>query len=203
MAIDCSQFHLVNVIDTCAIWNVLSSQRLISAAKAAKCHFSATTFVYYEALHKPRTAATKEDVELQKCLQKEREAGLFGNCSLDISDLQEIDILERRIRVGKGELSSIAFAKKAGLAFMTDDQKARKLGSGVIGSSRVQTTPHLCGWLFFIGKLSDSDKSIVIHEHERYGGPLRTHFETMYNEALRCRLMAIRGGPKSGIAGPA
>lgn len=190
MAIDCSQFHLVNVIDTCAIWNVLSSQRLISAAKAAKCHFSATAFVYYEALHKPRTAPTKEDIELQNRLRKERGADFFGDCSLDIRDLQEIDILERRMRVGKGELSSIAFAKKAGLAFMTDDQKARRLGSGVMKASHVQTTPHLFGWLFFVGQLSDSDKNGVIDEHQKYGGSLRPYFEAMYNEALRCRLMA-------------
>lgn len=190
MAIDCSHFHLINVIDTCAIWNVLSSQRLIRAAKAAKCHFSATTFVYYEALLKPRTAPTKEDIELQNRLRKERASGFFGDCSLDIRDLQEIDILERRMRVGKGELSSIAFAKKAGLAFMTDDQKARKLGSGVIGSSRVQTTPHLFGWLFFVGQLNDTDKSAVIDEHVRYGGPLRPYLEDMYNEALRFRLMS-------------
>lgn len=188
MAIDCSQFHLINVIDTCAIWNVLSSQRLISAARAAKCHFSVTTFVYYEALHKPRTALTKEDAELQNRLRSERETGFFGDCSLDIRDLQEIDILESRTRVGKGELSSIAFAKKAGLAFMTDDQKARKLARNEIG--RVQTTPHLFGWLFFIGQLSDSDKDSVINEHEKYDGPLRPHFETMYSEALRCRLIA-------------
>jgi len=190
MAIDCSQFHLVNVIDTCAIWNVLSSQRLLSAAKAAKCHFSATAFVYYEALHKSRTAPTKEDIELQNRLRRERRAGFFGDCSLDIRDLQEIDILERRMHLGKGELSSIAFSKKAGLSFLTDDQKARRLGSGVMAASRVQTTPHLFGWLFFVGQLSDSDKNGVIDEHERYGGPLRPYFETMYNEALRCRLMA-------------
>jgi hypothetical protein len=190
MAIDCSQFHLVNVIDTCAIWNVLSSQRLISAAKAAKCHFSVTTFVYYEALHKPRTAPTKEDIELQNRLQKELGSGYFVSCSLDIRDLQEVDIMERRMRVGKGELSSIAFAKKAGLAFMTDDQKARRLGSDVLGVTRVQTTPHLFGWLFFAGQLSDSDKNAVIEEHEKYDGPLRIYFEAIYNEALRCRLMS-------------
>lgn len=189
MAIDCSQFQLVNVIDTCAIWNVLSSRRLINAAKAARCHFSATNFVYYEALHKPRTAPTKDDNELQDRLRRERHSGFFGNCALDISDLQEIDIMERRMRIGKGELSSIAFAKKAGLAFMTDDQKARKLGGTIIGNKQVQTTPHLFGWLFFVGQLRDTDKNNIIDEHERYGGPLRPYFETMYREALRCRLM--------------
>jgi len=35
MAIDPSKFHLVNVMDTCAVWNVLSSARLYSAAKEA------------------------------------------------------------------------------------------------------------------------------------------------------------------------
>lgn len=190
MAIDCSRFHLINVIDTCAIWNVLSSQRLIAAAKAAKCNFSVTTFVFYEALQKPRTAPTREDIELQSRLRKERAAGFFYDCSLDIGDLQQVDILEKRMRVGKGELSSLAFAKKAGLAFMTDDQRARRLGSGVIGDNRVQTTPHLFGWLLFVDRLNDSDKIDVIKEHERFGGPLRPYFETMYQEALRCRLMA-------------
>jgi len=190
MAIDCSHFSLINVIDTCAIWNVLSSRRLTGAAKVAKCHFSATKFVYYEALHKPRSAPTKEDIELQGRLCRERESGFFGDCSLDIADLQEVDILESRMRLGKGELSSIAFAKKARLAFMTDDQKARKLGSVVIGNNFVQTTPHLFGWLFFVGNLSDADKNSVIQEHEKYGGPLRRYFEEMYSEALRCRLMA-------------
>lgn len=190
MAIDCSRFSLINVIDTCAIWNVLSSRRLTGAAKEAKCHFSATKFVYYEALHKPRSAPTKEDAELQNRLYRERESGLFGDCSLEIADLQEVEILENRMRLGKGELSSIAFAKKAGLAFMTDDQKARKLGGVVIGNSFVQTTPHLFGWLFFGGGLSDADKNNVIQEHEKYSRPLRPYFEEMYNEALRCRLMA-------------
>lgn len=190
MAIDCSRFSLINVIDTCAIWNVLSSRRLSGAAKDAKCHFSATTFVYYEALHKPRSAPTMEDIELQKRLCQERESGFFGDCSLNIADLQEVDILGSRMRLGKGELSSIAFAKKARLAFMTDDQKARKLGSTVIGNNHVQTTPHLFGWLFFGGYLSDADKNNIIYEHEKYGGPLRQYFEEMYNEALRCRLMA-------------
>lgn len=189
MAIDCSQFQRVNVIDTCAIWNVLSSRRLTNAAKAAKCHFSATSFVYYEALHKLRKAPTKEDGELQDRLRRERASGFFGYCALDIRDLQDVDILERRMRIGKGELSSIAFAKKAGLAFMTDDQKARKLGSAVIGSKRVQTTPHLFGWLLFVGQLNDSDKNDVIGEHGRFDRPLKPYFELMYDEALRYRLM--------------
>lgn len=190
MEIDCSRFIPTNIIDTCAIWNVLSSRKLTGAAKGAKCHFTATAFIYYEALYKPRSSPSEEDRELQERLRRERASGFFGKCSLDIADLQEIDILERRMRIGKGELSSIAYAKKTHLAFMTDDQKARKLAKTIISNNNVQTTPHLLGWLFFHGSLSDSDKDEIIQEHERYSGPLRGYFEEMYNEALRCRLMA-------------
>jgi hypothetical protein len=162
----------------------------VSATKSARCQFAATAFVYYEALHKPRKAPTRKDLELQGRLRSERESGWFGDCSLDISDLQDVGILDKRMRSGKGELSSIAFAKKAGLAFMTDDQKARKLGRSVIARDQVQTTPHLFGWLIFSGELTDSDKEPAIAEHEEYGGQLRPYFEATYHEALRCRLMA-------------
>lgn len=190
MEIDVSKFIKTNVIDTCAIWHVLSSRRLVSATKSARCQFAATAFVYYEALHKRRKAPTKKDLELQERLRSERSSGWFGDCSLDISDLQDIGILDKRMRLGKGELASIAFASKAGLAFMTDDQKARKLGRSVIARDRIQTTPHLFGWLIFSGGLADSDKEPVIAEHEEYGGQLRPYFEATYHEALRCRLMA-------------
>jgi predicted nucleic acid-binding protein len=129
-------------------------------------------------------------MELQERLRSEKDKQLFGKCSLDIADLQEVDILEKRMRLGKGELFAIAFAKKAGLGFMTDDQKARRLGSAVIDSNNVQTTPQLFGWLFFNKHLGDVDKDEVIREHEHYSRPLGPFFEEMYNEALRCRLMA-------------
>ncbi len=190
MEIDISKFMQTNVIDTCAIWHVLSSWRLVSATKGARCQFAATAFVYYEALHKPRKTPKKADLELQDRLRAERTSGWFGDCSLDISDLQDVGILDKRMRLGKGELASIAFAKKAGLAFMTDDQKARKLGASVMPRDRIQTTPHLFGWLIFSGELADSDKEPVIAQHEECGGQLRPYFEETYREALRCRLMA-------------
>ena len=190
MAIDCTNFTQICVIDTCSIWNILSSRKLTAATKEAKRHFTATSFVYYEALYKPRSTVTNEDIELQDRLINEKDGKLFGSCSLDITDLQQVDILDKRMRLGKGELSSIAFAKKAGLGFMTDDQKARKLGGAIIDSNYVHTTPQLFGWLFFKGYLIDADKSDVIREHEQYGRPLRPFFEEMYDEALRCRLMA-------------
>jgi hypothetical protein len=108
---------------------------------------------------------------------------------LSIADLQEVQILDNRMRLGKGELSAIAAARTTGLHFMTDDQKARRLGSDSLGSDRVQTTPHLFGWLFFSGYLVDSDKDQIIAEHESLSRPLKPYFEDMYKEALRCRLM--------------
>lgn len=190
MAVDCTSFTQISVIDTCSIWNILSSRKLTAATKEAKRHFTATSFVYYEALYKPRSVVTNEDIELQERLRNEKDGKLFGSCSLDITDLQQVDILDKRMRLGKGELSSIAFAKKAGLGFMTDDQKARKLGGAIIDSNSVHTTPQLFGWLFFKGYLIDADKSDIIREHEQYSRPLRPFFEEMYDEALRCRLMA-------------
>ena len=190
MAIDCTQFAQISVIDTCAIWNVLSSRKLTEATRAGRRHFTATTFVYYEALYKPRSFVNKEDAELQNRLNVEKGKGLFGSCSLDIMDLQQVEILDKRMRLGKGELSSIAFARKAGLGFMTDDQKARKLGSAVIGKDNVHTTPKLFGWLVFHGHLGDVDKYEVIREHKSFNRPLERYFEEMYHEALRCRLMA-------------
>ncbi len=190
MAVDPSQFHLLNVADTCSIWNILSSLRLYRAASSANCSFCCTVFVLYECLHKKRKRILPEDEELKSRLKQERDSQKIIACSLDVADLQDVEILENRRRLSKGELSSIAFAKKTQQAFLTDDQKARKLAETVLASRMTQTTPHLFGWLFFTYTLADGDKDSIIQEHERLNRPLRKHFEEMYFEALRCRLLA-------------
>ncbi len=114
MAIDPSTFHLVNVADTCSVWNVLSSARLHAAAKEARCEFCITSFVRYECLTKPRKAPSPAEAELMRRLAQEQRRGGFAAHSCDIGDLQAIKILESRKRLGKGELSSIAFAMKIG-----------------------------------------------------------------------------------------
>lgn len=202
MAIDPSQFHLLNVADTCAIWNLLSSQRLYVAAKEARCSICCTTFVAYECLHKPRKTVTREDEELKSRLRRETEKKNIIAYSLDVADLQDVQVLENRRRLSKGELASIAFAKKTRQAFLTDDQKARKLAEAVLANQMTQTTPHLFGWLIFTCRLSDGDKDSVISEHERLHRPLRPHFEAMYIEALRCRCMTqkLAGGNEATMA---
>lgn len=190
MAIDPSKFHLVNVADTCSVWNVLSSATLHSAAKEARCEFCITTFVRYECLHKLRKkASTAAETELMRRLAQEQERGGFATHSCHIGDLQAIKLLESRKRLGKGELSSIAFAMKIGQAVITDDMKARKLAEDS-GHARIQTTAHLFSWLIFKGRLGDSDKGAVIAQHKAMDRPLAPHFETAYEMALQCRLNA-------------
>lgn len=190
MAIDPSKFHLVNVADTCSVWNILSSARLHAAAKEARCEFCITGFVRYECLTKPRKRElTSADTELVRRLVQEQGRGGFVAHSCDIGDLQAVKILESRKRLGKGELSSIAFAMKIGQAVITDDMKARKLAEDS-GHALTQTTPHLFAWLIFKGRLGDSDKGTVIEQHKEMKQPLAPHFETAYEMALQCRLNA-------------
>ena len=99
-------------------------------------------------------------------------------------------MLESRKKVSKGELSSIVFAARTNLAFLTDDRKALKLAQTVAHVRFAQTTPQLFGWLYFTARLSDGDKDTIVNEHLALGRPLKPHFEEMYLEALRCRALA-------------
>jgi hypothetical protein len=192
MAIDPSKFHLVNVADTCSVWNVLSSTRLHAAAKEAKCEFCITSFVRYECLNKPRKSLSAAETELMRRLTQEQTRGGFAAHSCDIGDLQSIKLLESRKSLGKGELSTIAFAMKIGQAVITDDRKARRLAEDS-GHALAQTTPHLFSWLIFKGHIGDSDKFTVIAQHRSMERPLAPHFEKAYELALQCRLNAVAG----------
>lgn len=184
---DPSKFHKLNVVDSCAIWNILSSQLLYTTAYSVSCSFCCTDFVYYECLYKPRTKVKNEDVALQALLRQQIQDGKFKNYHLDIEDLQEIEVLQKRKNLGKGELASIAFAKKTYQAFLTDDRGARNLAEEVITHQMVQTTAHLLGWLFFESFLSDGDLNGIINEHKQYNGKLEEYFVVMYRRALDYR----------------
>lgn len=188
MAIDVSRFLKNSAVDTCSIWNITSSLVFTSAVRDVGCSLAATAYVYYEALHKPRKNPTACGLELQRRFRVEMRRGLFVRCRLDIADLQDIEVLQQRMKLGKGELSALAFAKKAGLGLLTDDQKARRLAGTVVMPARVQTTPQLFGWLFFSGRLVDADMDGIIREHLEFGRPLAEYFRETYEEACRCRL---------------
>ena len=101
MAIDPSKFHLINVADTCSVWNVLSSVRLHAAAKEARCEFCITSFVRYECLTKPRKKEpTTAEAELMRRLTQEEGRGGFATHSCDIGDLQTLSCL--RAAPGQG-----------------------------------------------------------------------------------------------------
>jgi len=190
MAIDPSRCQRTNVTDTCSVWNLLSSRVLYEATVTGKFSFCITFYVLYEALFKRRKNTTPAATELQERLKGERGRGRFADYHLDIADLQDMHVLERRKRIGKGELSSIVFAKKTRQAFLTDDQQARKLAAEILEKDQVQTTPHVVSALFFEGLLSDGDKTGVIQEHTTLDRPLAGFFEDAYMEALRCRCLA-------------
>jgi len=184
---DPSKFKKLNVVDACAIWNIISTQLLRTTAYSAGCYFCCTDFVYYECLYKPRTIGKPEDIALQDLLKQEMKSGKFKNYHLDIEDLQEIDVLQKRKNLGKGELASIAYAKKTRQAFLTDDRGARNLAEEVLTHDMVQTTTHLLGWLFFESYLSDGDLNQVIDQHKKYNGKLEKYFRVMYERALDFR----------------
>ena len=120
-------------------------------------------------------------------MRQEIQEGQFQKYHLELEDLQEVSVLEKRKNLGKGELASITFAKKTNQAFLTDDRGARKLAEDVMDNSCVQTTPHLLGWLFFINYLSDNDLEPIINEHKKHDRPLEEYFREMYNRALDYR----------------
>jgi predicted nucleic acid-binding protein len=141
-----------------------------------------------------RKNESESEKKLRRRLLKEKNKGVqFTDHYLDIEDLQEVAILENRKNLGKGELSSIIFAKKTRQAFMTDDKGARNLAESVIDNSMIQTTPHLLGWLFYSNILADSDKKDIIEEHSEFRstqwGNLSKFFDIMYIRALKYRLM--------------
>jgi hypothetical protein len=194
--IDPSKFELLNVADTCSVWNVLGSQVLYVAAKSAGVSFCCTEFVRYECLHKPGKPRPERS-QLQSRLRREISNGDFKPCNIDIEDLQDVEVIENRMRLSKGEISSIVFAKKSQQAFMTDDKKAAKLARTIMSGDKVQSIPHLLAWLYFLGRLQDSDKGTIVAELDSLNRSLQPHIDNAYQEALRCRLMALSSGQTS------
>lgn len=125
---------------------------------------------------------------MQELLHTEVAKGKFQSHHISIEDLQDIEVLENRKRLSKGELSSIVFSKKIRQAFLTDDQGARKLAEKMLEKSMVQTTPQLFGWLFYSGYLSDGDKDKIISDHKEFNRPLSQYFNEMYLKALELKL---------------
>lgn len=193
ISIDVSAFALVNAVDTCSIWNMLSSPRLFSAALSKGCGFVVARYVQYEAIEKPRTNPSQSDLAMQQNF-KGRLANRNGFAAepIALSDLAAVASIPEVRKLGSGEIAALALARKLRSAILTDDQRARRTAS-IAGVDRAQTTPHLLGWLLYEGALGDSDVDDVIAEHEQQvaekQGRLSVYFRLMYAEACRCRLL--------------
>lgn len=199
MAINPAQFHLVNVADTCSVWNILSSATLHAAAKKAGCSFCITDVVRYELLIKPRSKPNPSDAELQKRLCIEQALGGFPSHSCSMADLSVVSALEQRKKLGKGELSSIAFAMRIRQAVITDDLKAAKLARAS-GHDLTQTTPHLLAWLDFNGTFTEVEKQDVLTQHIALNGSLAEHLARAIEMAGQCKANASGSGATCPLA---
>lgn len=193
MRVDVRSFAPTNAIDTCAIWNLLSSSRLTSAACSKQRWFVVADYVRYEALNRARTNPEPSELELQAKFRARLEKGQGFSCqSVSLADLQAVANHPAIGRLGGGEIAALALARTMRIGFMTDDQKARAKAADVdVGMAH--TTPHLFGWLIYEGALGDGDYSAVIAEHEasipKQSGRLSKYFRAAYEEACRCRLV--------------
>lgn len=190
MTIDITRCIKVNIADSCAVNNLLSSLLLFSSLDNNNFFFSITKYVEYECLYKERSILTTTDAELQKRLIRHQKNKKFTSHGISIADLQDASILKHSQQLGIGELSSIAFSKKINQAFLTDDQKARRIAKYILGEGMVQTTPLIVGWLFYEAIFSDGDLNTLITEHVSFSRPLEKYFRIVYQEACRIRSMA-------------
>ncbi len=188
MSFDPSAIKLINVIDTCSIWNLISSELLFARSNKAGFHYSCTKYVKYECVDKPRRREKPSDSKLVRRFQQCTKANTIKVCDLTLDDLLDPKILQFQHKLGIGELSSIAFALRINHAFLTDDQKARRLGSGVLGPGNVNTSPFVLGRLVYFGFLGDSDIDVVVAQHSDCDRPLGLYFREAYKIAMQHKL---------------
>jgi vesicle coat complex subunit len=143
MVFDPTIIDKVNVIDTCSIWNMISSDLLFSRSITRGCAYACTEYVKYESLLKPRKNKSTYDTAFQDKLSSYLSNNSIKVCSLSIDDLLDVQLLENRRKLGMGELSSIAFARKIEHAFLTDDMKAKKLAIEVLGGTSISAAGSL------------------------------------------------------------
>lgn len=199
MGVDVRQFEPVSSVDTCAVWNILSSRTLSLAAARRNRNFVLVDYVRYECLDRPRSAASTVDLALMELLRGKLRRGEIGSVALSVDDLREVLRIESIRRLGRGEIAAMALARKMRVGFLTDDRAALRLAREAIPSTAAQTTPQLVGWLVFVGELGDSEVVVLIDEHDRAMGrsSLARYFQQTYETALQFRLAQHIAGQSS------
>lgn len=161
---DVSIYYEYNYIDTCSIWNTLCSELLFNKIKQKISNFFVSKFVIYECLYKKRRQENKMDKRLQIKFRSEKDRGYFIPHPIEISDLQQIEILRNRNKLGYGEISSIILAQKTKQAFTSDDRNARKLAEKAINPKKIQRTAHLIGWLYFQELINEKEMKLIFND---------------------------------------
>ena len=203
ITVDVSAFAPISAIDTCSIWNLLSSRVLLGAALRKGRGFAVAAYVRYEALERPRKRpTTSAELALQNEFRRRLAEGRgFTEAPVSLDDLQAVAALPEVRKLGRGEVAALALARKLRAAILTEDQGARKAAPSV-GVGQAQTIPQLLGWLLYEGELTDGDVSAIISEHEasveNNRGRLTVYFRDIHAEAYRCRL--LRDGAVAGDA---
>ncbi|MBC9207118.1 hypothetical protein IBL26_09760 [Roseomonas aerophila] len=194
ITVDVRTFAPVSAIDTCSVWNLLSSPRLLATALRRGRWFVVAPYVRYEALDKARSRATSAELAMQEEFRIRLEAGNQGFSREEtlLADLQAVASLPDCRRLGRGEIAALALARRLRSAVLTEDRGARKVAP-LVGVEPAQTTPQLLGWLLYEGHLSDGDVPDIISEHETRieasRGRITKYFRRIYEEACRCRLL--------------
>lgn len=186
---DITKIKKTGFIDTCSIFNILSSQLFAFKVFNANFQFHVTKTVVYETVEKKSKNLSIEEETLKLRFQDYKNKGKFEEHQLSLLDLTDVDALKKRKKVSMGELSSIVMAKNKSISFTTDDRGARKLSEIIIGKDRTQTASLILGYLIFNNDITDSEVPQIIKEHEAHKRPLRPYFEAVYQNAMMRRMM--------------
>ena len=195
-------FRLVNVTDTCAIWNLVGSMTLFNTARRVKVSFVITNTVFYECFIKSKgQAPSAEHQNLRDRLRMHIRQDNVSRIDLTIDDLQDLITLARQHgfdkRLGHGEISCAALARRLRTAVLTDNKRdfvaVKELADG-----NLQTTPRLLGWLYLDSHLTDPDVASVLAEHRESGGRMSCVYEQAYREACEKRLERLTSACSAG-----
>lgn len=188
MMFDVRSIYRLLIVDTCSVWNILSSRRLFSATKSANLTMCITPAVFYECFFKRRGEDSDVVIDLRCRLEQAIKEGCFPVQECSLADLVYVSQLAP-VKLSSGELSCIAVAYGIPtLVAMTDDKRARVFTENKLNLN-VETTPRLYGRLHYHRFLTDSDHNEIIQEHEMYEKrPLTEFFKNTYGIALQERL---------------
>lgn len=185
-------FIRVNITDTCAIWHMTGSKTLFQTARRLNVSFVITSTVFYECFIKSRgRAPSAQHQELRDRLETHISQDKVTRMDSTIDDLQDLIVLARQLgfdkRLGQGEISCAALARRWGVAVLTDNKKDFRAIERLV-EGRLQTTPRLLAWLYLDGHLTDPDVSDVISEHYNSGGQMSQVYTLAHSEACEMRL---------------